>query len=79
VIFALLIALEQILFVAQLVGVAQRRAEQALAQGLDRHHMLANGEHDAAECHPVLVLDRSRMTANAATAALPSGRCSRGG
>ena len=42
--------------IAQLIGIAQRGAEQALAERLDRHHVLAVGQHDAGERDAVLVL-----------------------
>ena len=48
--------LEIVFLVAQFVGVAQRGAEQALAERLDRHDVLAVGEHDPRQRDAVLVL-----------------------
>ena len=49
---------EIVLRISNFVRVVQRRADQALAVGLKRHHPLALGKHDAPECHQGLAAHR---------------------
>src|SRR5437868_2595704 len=49
-------AVEIILLVAQLVGIAQGGAKQAIAERLDRNDMFAVGQDDAGQRHPIAIL-----------------------
>src|SRR5947209_13947137 len=49
-------AVEIILLVAQLVGIAQGGAKQAIAERLDRDDMFAVGQDDAGQRHAIAVL-----------------------
>ncbi len=62
-----------VVFVAQLVRISQRGAEQALAQRLDGDDVLAIGQDNARQRDAVLIFMASRITAKASMPALPSG------
>jgi hypothetical protein len=45
-------------FIANLVGIAKRDAEHALAARLERDHVFPRGEYDATEANHAFLLDR---------------------